>query len=38
LGGEDGTFATDGMPGLSLDDDTREGGAAFREKRPPAFK
>lgn len=38
LGGEDVTYAKDVMPVLFLDDDTLEGVAAFRAKRPPVFK
>jgi enoyl-CoA hydratase/carnithine racemase len=38
LGGEDMTYAKDAMPILFLDEDTREGVAAFREKRKPVFR
>jgi len=38
LGGADITYAKDAMPILFLDEDTREGVAAFREKRKPVFR
>ena len=38
LGGEEMTYAKDAMPTLFATEDTKEGIAAFLEKRKPVFK